>query len=196
MVADKPCVFDLNWFDLPDDVVATTLIDLLQESRRLPEVMIVITTSESQVMTRIVDVDAIKSKFDQLMEEHKAKRKEERDNDREEKLSGLKEGEKTEEEIEEEMAEWEEAQKAKDEEEDEEAPNYDNMVNAEKEQLHERYEKDKEFFDEFVEAIKAKQVPVLEFNGDQNPQQIFRRLTHQMVNFIEKRRNFVERYMC
>lgn len=170
MVSEKPCVFDLNWFDLPEEGgVATALLDLLSEARRLPELMIVINTSEPQIMERIMDVDAIKSEYERLVEKRNQERKDQRDTERQEKLESLKEAEKTEEEIEEEMKEWEEGKKAEDEEEDPEAPNYDNMINEEKEKLHERYEKDKEWLDEFVEGIKGKLVPVLEFNGDQTP---------------------------
>ena len=60
MISEKPCVFDLNWFDLPEEGVATGLLDLLTESRRLPELMIVINTSEAQILDRIMDVEAIK----------------------------------------------------------------------------------------------------------------------------------------
>jgi hypothetical protein len=66
MIANKPAVFELNWFDLEEtDKVATPILDILTEGRRLPELIIFINASEKAVMSRKLDVDGITNDFEE-----------------------------------------------------------------------------------------------------------------------------------
>jgi hypothetical protein len=138
--SDKAEVYDADWFDVPEDT--TPLIDLLNDSRRLPEVLIVVNTSLPKILDRSIDHEAIKAKYEKLLAERNEFKRQEREKDRAAKFEELKESGKEEEEVEEEMKNWDNDKAAEDEEEDPEAPNLEKMIEEQKEQLTERKEKD------------------------------------------------------
>ena len=73
--AKKGYVIDGTWANLPEDAgVAMTLQDLLFESRRVPEVVVVIKCKEQNTFKRLIDEAAIKEEYERLM----AKRAEDR----------------------------------------------------------------------------------------------------------------------
>ena len=100
------------------------------------------------------------------MEVRAAEKKRVRDEDRDKFLEGLRaDEEKTQDDIDLDMAKWEEDRDAEDEaadDNDPEKPNYEEMVEKERETLREGRGTDDAFFEEFSSALKDKQVFVID----------------------------------
>jgi len=60
----KGLVIDGTWVDLPEDSVSQPLQDLLFESRRVPEIVIMLKCKEKSTFDRMIDYAAIKSEYD------------------------------------------------------------------------------------------------------------------------------------
>lgn len=92
------------------------------------------------------------------------------------------------------MAAWdEEREKQEEEEEDPEAPNLKNMMEEQSNSLNERREKDVEIVEAFVEALRAKNVPVITLNGDLAIEHLHLKIVHALNGNIEKRNSMFER---
>ena len=167
-------LYNGNWFDLPDDEaeikIDTEYLELMFAARRPPEVVINLQVSEKDMLDRLFDRDAIKTQWEEQMQELKEKRAKQREEDMAAKETELREDEEmTDEKFDEEMKAWNEErdQQEKDlEENDDEAPNLDEMLEAEETRLKERREKEAEETATFVSGIKEKGVPVFSFNAD------------------------------
>jgi len=66
--AYSPLIIDGEWFDLPDEEVATQYTDLLFDSRRPPEIVIHLSVSEDKMLDRLLDRNAIEAKYQELMD--------------------------------------------------------------------------------------------------------------------------------
>jgi len=87
--SNKGLVIDGTW-DLPEDTTVTQpLHDLLFESRRVPEIVIILKCKEQATFQRMIDAVSIKAEYDRLMKERAEKRKLQREEDREAKLKEL-----------------------------------------------------------------------------------------------------------
>lgn len=99
--SSKGYVIDGTWRDLPEGAISQSLQDLLFESRRVPEIVIILKCKEQNTFKRIINFDAIKQEYDRLMEARAAEKKRVREEDREKFIEGLKgDEEKTPEDIE------------------------------------------------------------------------------------------------
>ena len=84
----SPTIYDASWNGL-EEKISTPFIDLLSESRRVPNVMIVLKVTLKSIMDRLFDMDEIEVKYDKMFKESQAKRKQ-----REEELIKQKKQEK------------------------------------------------------------------------------------------------------
>ena len=84
----SPTIYDASWNGL-EEKIATPFIDLLSESRRVPNVMIVLKVTLKSIMDRLFDMEEIEVKYDKMFKESQAKRKQ-----REEELIKQKRQEK------------------------------------------------------------------------------------------------------
>lgn len=75
----KGYIIDGTWRDLPEDAVSQSLQDLLIESRRVPEIVIILKCKEKATFDRLIDRDALKAEYDRLMEAREAEKKRIRD---------------------------------------------------------------------------------------------------------------------
>ena len=57
--ANKSLVIDGTWANVPEDAVLTPLHQLLDESRRTPEIVVILRCKEKSTFDRIIDYDAI-----------------------------------------------------------------------------------------------------------------------------------------
>ena len=100
------------------------------------------------------------------MEARSNERKRQRDEDREKFMEGLRaDEEKQPEDIEQDIAKWEEDRDAEEEaadENDPEKPNYEEMIEKDREVLRETRTTDDAFFEEFSTVLKDKQVFVID----------------------------------
>ena len=96
----SPTIYDATWNGL-EEKISTPFIDLLTESRRVPNVMIVLKVNLKSIMDRLFDMEEIEVKYDKMYKESQAKRKQ-----REEELIKQKKQEK----YDELKAQWDEEQ--------------------------------------------------------------------------------------
>ena len=94
--SNKGLICDGHWTTLPEDTVSTSLQDLLNGSKRMPEIVIVLKCKEESTFTRTIFKEKIKAEFDEIMEKRKVdiekKRAEARKAEEEGKLEELKAG--------------------------------------------------------------------------------------------------------
>jgi dephospho-CoA kinase len=111
----------------------------LFESRRVPEIVIIIKCKEKATFDRIINRDAIRAEFNRLIQAREAEKKRQREEDRATYITEIRQDEeKTPEEIEELIATWDDNRDTADKEADEndpEMPNYDAMEQVEREKL-------------------------------------------------------------
>ena len=172
--SSKGYIIDGTWRDLPEGAVSQNLQDLLFESRRVPEIVIVLKCKEQTTFNRIIKYDAIKAEYERLMEARANERKRIREEERAKFLETLKpaepvegneEEQKSPEEIEAEISKWDEERDAEEEaadENDPEKPNLEEMLEKDREVLRESRGNDETFFEEFSTALKDKQVFVID----------------------------------
>jgi hypothetical protein len=135
--------------------------------------------------------------------EIKAKREEARTAAQEEKLEELKgaaEEDTTEDQIQEQlvaaMKEWDAEEEEKDPNEylDEEPPVYEEMLEKVQENTREQLEKDAAFLEEFIEALKEKQVEVVEnLNTDISAEYVHIKLVDKLKGHMRFRKDLIER---
>ena len=70
----SPTIYDASWNGL-EEKISTPFIDLLSESRRVPNVMIVLKVTLKSIMDRLFDMEEIEVKYDKMFKESQAKRK-------------------------------------------------------------------------------------------------------------------------
>lgn len=78
----KSLVIDGNWTTLPEDAVTLPLQEILQESRRMPEVVVVLRCKEPTTFNRCLDKGEIQREYERLMEERAAEAAKRRAEDR------------------------------------------------------------------------------------------------------------------
>jgi hypothetical protein len=135
--------------------------------------------------------------------EGKAKQREEdRKNKEQELVDGLKDDEEKspedkEAEIATAMKEWDEARDQEDEaaeEDDPEKPNFEEMMNKQKEVITAQREADEAFLAEFSEALKEKGVPVIDdISTDTSADFVFVRLNDRIKAHLQMRPDLLER---
>ena len=77
--SSKGLVIDGTWRDIAEGSLGhANLQDLLFESRRMPEIIIILKCKEQNTFQRIINSDAIKAEYDKLMEKRADDRQVER----------------------------------------------------------------------------------------------------------------------
>jgi hypothetical protein len=148
--------------------------NLLCESRRAPEMVIVLKCKEQAAFDRLIDSDKTKAEYDKLMAERAAGKKKQREEDRATKQQETEDGLKDDEEktpdqkadeVKQAMIEWDEArdtQDAEDEENDADKPNLEEMMEKHKETIRTQRETDEGFLEEFSNILKEKGILVID----------------------------------
>lgn len=78
----KGYVIDGCWRDLPEGKVTQPLQELLFESRRVPEIVIILKCKEKATFDRIIDRESIRAAFNQKMEARENERRKVREEER------------------------------------------------------------------------------------------------------------------
>jgi hypothetical protein len=177
----------------------------LIDSRRVPEVIVILKCTEENSLKRMIDEDGIKKKYDDLMEKRAQGFVDRRNEDRAAKLQELAEAlaaaegdeEKAPEDIEalkkeneETMAQWEkereeEDKAAEENEEDPDRPNLEEMLEAERTVVRTQLEADEAFLAAFVDACTEKNIQVIDnLKTDQSAQFAFVKLLDKLKDRI------------
>lgn len=175
----------------------------LVDSRRVPEVVVILKCTEENSLKRMIDEEGIKKKYNDLMAKRAQATLEKRNKDREEKIKELDEAvkaaegeeDKTPEDIEnmkkeneETMVQWEKDRDEEDraaEEDDPEKPVLEDMLEAEKAVIRTQLEADEAFLTSFVEACAEKNIQVIDnLKTDQSAQFAFVKLLDKLKDRI------------
>eukprot|EP00825_Cyclidium_porcatum_P011085 TRINITY_DN1566_c0_g1_i6.p1 TRINITY_DN1566_c0_g1~~TRINITY_DN1566_c0_g1_i6.p1 ORF type:complete len:1401 (+),score=376.97 TRINITY_DN1566_c0_g1_i6:144-4346(+) len=173
-----------NFFDIEEDKVATPLIELLSESKRLPEVVIILKVSEENFLKRQFNVAEVEKEYKKLMEERKLQKQKERE---EARKKAQEDGEEL---------PPEDTQNQPVEEEDPDAPNLEEMKNQKKEKLQQQRESDNSKVDEVAEGFEQLGVPKIVIEADRPSDKVFEKILFSLRGNLEMRENLLEKYQC
>jgi hypothetical protein len=70
----SPTIYDATWNGL-EEKIATPFIDLMSDSRRVPNVMIVLKVNLKSIMDRLFNMEEIEVKYEKMFKESQDKRK-------------------------------------------------------------------------------------------------------------------------
>jgi flagellar biosynthesis GTPase FlhF len=178
--ASKGLVIDGTWSgfgeesNVPSKDNGGAFANLLIESRRVPEIVIVLKCKEDAAFKRLIDADKTKAEFDKLMEARAEAKTKQRGEDRVAKLQETEDALKDEEEksaeekaeeVKKQMEEWEEAreaQEAEDDENDAEKPNLEEMLEKHREGIRTQREADEGFLEEFTTTLRERGAMVID----------------------------------
>jgi hypothetical protein len=209
--ADKSLIIDGTWNGFGDDgavsaVEAGAFATLLTDSKRVPELVIMLKCEEASAFDRLIDSEVTKAEFEALMQARtegiKKLRAEERATFEQEKQDALKDDEeKTQEdkeaEVKQNMEEWDEARDTEEEradEDDTEKPNLEEMMNKQKETIQEKIEADRAFLQDFAEALREKGVPVIDdIETETSADFVFVKLNDRIKSHFQMRPDLLER---
>ena len=190
-----------------------TLPDLLKNSRRMPEIVIVLKCKEEVSISRhMADIeDDLKAKFEKAIEDREAARVKRRQEAKDEKLKELDESPPAVEDVEEPtpeqiaaakeaaMAEWEQArdeQEAEEEENDDEKPDLEKMKEEKTEEIKATCESHEtnltSLKEKLTEEWKAVEVQTLD-TSKYSAEFIHIKLLNMLEDHIKYRQNLVER---
>lgn len=146
----------------------------------------------------MIDEASIRAEYERLMEVRAENKRKQREEDRAAKLEELKgDEEKTPEEIEEEMNKWDEDREAQEEADDEgdpDKPNFEEMMEKFRTDLRERREKDEAFIEEFSNALKEKNVLVIDdIRTDISADFVFIKILDRISQNFLQRKDLIEK---
>ena len=220
---DKGLIIDGTWTGFPEEAV--TAVDpagyagLLYESRRAPELVVILRCEEATAFDRMIDAEATKAKYEELMKtlnDNMAKAKEE------ERVAKLEEvtkemteanegaGEEEKKSAEEVQKEIDEAMEAWNAEKDEadaaalegmeypEKPDLEEMMKEHKEKITAQQEADKEFFGDadggLINELAQKGIPVIDdIPADTSAAFVFLKLVDRLKAHFQMRPDLIER---
>lgn len=212
--ASLPCIYNSNWYEMSEKV-SMSLSELMIESKRIPDVIIVIKSNLKSIIKRNFNEEEIKIKH-KILEKESLDRKDEAFRKlREEKRKELEEAltnefNAIEEPTEEEKAKYEfdllankenEPEVSEEEREniynaqDELLPELTEMINKEKEIFITKFESESTFINEFVESIKVR-VPIIEIDNNKAVDYTIKKLYNLLEPYIKNRDNLIERQLC
>ena len=193
--AHSVLVIDGDWFNLPEDAIALEFTSLLFDSRRPPELVISLSVTEENMLSRSLDKDAIEIQYQELVDKRNEEKRLKRVEDRAEKLASFQEDEeKTPEDIEQEMVDWDTARNEEEENDDDpDAPDLNAMFEESKEKLIESRNTQSDFIEEFVEKVKGNKVPVIDIDGNLTTDRVNLRILSELKPYMEDRTSMFER---
>lgn len=208
--SEKSLIIDGTWNNFPEEAVtavdAAGFAGLLIESRRVPELVIMLKCDEQNAFDRLIDYEATKAEFEKLMELRRQAKAKQRAEDRATKMQELRDGMKDDEEkspddkeaeVQQAMKDWDDARDQEEEaadEDDPEKPNLEEMMNKQKETIQAQREADEGFLTELAEALKEKGVPVIDdINTDTSADFVFIKLNDKIKAHFQMRPDLLER---
>ena len=191
MLGGLPQLYNGEWFDMPEDKVSLPFLDIMSESRRLPEVIVILQLTQKRMLERLLNKPKINIEYEMLVAKRKAEKEAEKEARKVEKEEEKKR--KMEEEGEDYVEEEEVEEVEEEEEEDPDAPDLEKMLEEAKEKLNETYDTQNAYIEEFTENVKAKHVKVILLNGDVSREQVFNKICYNLKSHFEMRQNILEK---
>ena len=186
--AAEPLVINGKWFDVDEEKVSQPLVDLMFESRRLPEIVLILRANEKTTLERLLDKEGITKKYEELMEIRRKEKEKVREEARKEKIQArldkIAAGEEVEDE--EEVEEEEEG-------DDPDAPNLESMLDDAKQKLIEIRDADNSAVDELKEAFEGKNIKVVEVPTEGSLQRLLQKINHEISPVFINRSTLLEK---
>ena len=191
-------------------------IQFLIDSRRVPEIIVILKCSEDNALKRMIDEDAIKKIFDDQMEARAKKAEEKRAKDRQEKVEELAQALKDKEaedpappeeevealskENEEALVTWDKEREEQDKDEDEndpDRPDLQVMLDEARQKIKDQIEQDNEFLETVIATCEEKNIKVVkDLNTDVSAQYAFVKLLDKLKDRIQMRPDLIERELA
>lgn len=188
-------------FDIEEEQLSTPFLELLTESKRIPEVIIHIKIDEKNLLARLYKPEEIKKDYNTQIDALKAKRAKEREEAKKqallEKMAARQEAGAGEEE----EANPEEAEAVEEEapyivEEDPEAPKLEEMLNEKREKLLQRREADSSKLEELMEGFGSLGIKVVSIEGgsSRRKEAVFLNIQMELASWLERKEERFEKF--
>lgn len=190
--AGEPLVINGKWFEVDEEKVSQPLVDLLFESRRLPEIVLVLRANEQVTLDRLLDKEGITKKYEELMEIRRELKEKAKEEARKEKLQARLDKIAAGEEVEEEEEEVEE----EDEGDDPDAPNLESMLDEAKQKLIEIRDADNSAIDELKESFEGKNIKVVEIPTEGSLPRLLQKINYELSSVLQNRGTLLEKSLA
>ena len=188
-------------FDIEEEQLSTPFLDLLTESKRIPEVIIFLKIDEKNLLSRLYNPEEIKKDYSTQIEKLKAKRAKEREEAKKqallEKMAARQEaGVGEEEEANPDEGEIIEEEPPYNVEEDPEAPKLEEMLNEKRDKLLQRREADSSKLEELMEGFGNLGIKVVNIDGGSNRRKeaVFLNIQMELASWLERKEERLERF--
>jgi len=182
-------LFDGFWFDI-NEAITIPLVDLMYETRKVPEVVIALQINKRRVVERLYNDQEIQNKYNKLMEERerakeeaRGKKRKEREEEKQRKMEEMGEN-YVEEPIQEEEEEPEDLG---------EAPDLEKMQQDAKEVLNTRFDNDFQTLEDITKQMTDKRIIVINITADGSIENTQKRIRHALKSYLEDRVHMYER---
>lgn len=170
-----------NFFDIDEEIISTPLLEMLQEAKRLPEVAVFLKVSDKQFLSRVFDETKIRAEYNNLLNDLRKKRAEEKKIARQQAIDNG-----------EELPEEEEPEGPI--EEDPDAPKLEDMLQEQRDKLLQRREADLSKIEELIEGFNSAGIPVVALDSDRDIQSVFKAIVWELKPYLESRENKIEKH--
>jgi adenylate kinase family enzyme/YHS domain-containing protein len=214
---ESASVYDSSWFDI-NEKIQTQFLEFLLDTRRVPNVMVVVRVSKKTILDRHLHLEDIKQQHKKLEEVSIQKKKaavekliqEKKEARLEELKAEIQDGAQNDEENPEgenqlikSLPELKDIEiQLTQEEEDEimlaqdpDLPELETMITGEREKLEARYENNMNFLNTLIESLREKLIPVIEINNDLSTENVYKNLLFQINPYIKNRQNLIEKQL-
>ena len=174
----QPVFMNGNWFDIDSELVTSAYVDLLHASRKLPEIVIMYTADEDTVVKRNLNINAIETKYEEIMAQRKAEKEKAKEEERQRKIE---EGEEI------------PPDEPEEEEEDPDAPKLADMIEEEKTKLLSRRSDDFNLIEEWKSALEDKGIPVILIDTGTERDRVHRNTVFELEAYLQDRLHLIER---
>ena len=188
---NEPLIINAKWLEVDEEKVSQGLVDLLFESRRLPEIVIILRADELITLERLLDKEGITKKYEELMEIRRKEKEKAKEEARKEKMQARMERIAAGEDVEEEEEEVEE-----DEGEDPEAPNLETMLEEAKQKLIEIRDSDNSNVDEVKESFDGKGIPIIEVSTEILLPRLLQKINFEINKVMTERNTLFEKTLA
>ena len=169
-----------NFYDVEEDKVSMSMVDLLKEAKKLPEVVVFLKVNEKNLLSRLFNRKEVEDEYNALMEKRKREKQLEREQARE---LAIQNGEELPE---------DDGQPAV-EEDDPDAPKLEEMIAEREKKLKDQREADNEKIEEMKSKFEEEKIPVIVIECDREIENVFKNICHELKPFLEKRENIIEK---
>jgi adenylate/nucleoside-diphosphate kinase len=169
-----------NFYDVEEDKVSLSMVDLLKEAKKLPEVVVFLKVNEKNFLSRVFNRREVEDEYNALMEKRKKEKQLEREQARE---LAIQNGEEI----------PEDDGQLPVEEDDPDAPKLDEMIQEKEKKLKEQREADNEKIEEMKNKFEEEKIPLIMIECDRDIENVFKNICHELKPFLEKRDNIIEK---